>query len=410
MKTILLIGFLLTIVSLKAQQLAGYAVLPSATFVKGPTSGQFIETANGVAVPFINRQPVQGFSSMLCEGDNTFLVMTDNGFGTKENSPDFVLAVYRLKPVFRTTADDGRPDHIEATLLFNLHDPDGKVNFPLVAEMDNYPGTGKNIPVEPAIKEKRLLTGADFDIESFQRMPDNTFWFGDEFGPFLIHTDSTGKVLSAPVPLPGVQSPQNPFLQGSPNAKRSGGFESLALSADGKMLYPMLEKPLEGDPPGRLNIYRFNPAKGEYTGLLPYRKYMLDTQAEAVTELIALTPEKFMVIERDGKEGPEAEFKKIFLIDFSQVDGEGYLIKQELVDLLKIPDPQNIGGMGHFFTFPFETTEAFCLPDEFTIAVINDNNYPFSVGRHVDSGKPDDSEIILIRFDKSLVDISVDIN
>ena len=37
-------------------------------------------------------------------------------------------------------------------------------------------------------------------------------WFGDEFGPFLLHTDASGTVLEAPIPLPGVQSPQNPFL------------------------------------------------------------------------------------------------------------------------------------------------------------------------------------------------------
>jgi hypothetical protein len=43
-------------------------------------------------------------------------------------------------------------------------------------------------------------------------------WFGDEFGPFLLHTDVTGKLLDAPIPLPDfenpgkqVRSPQNPL-------------------------------------------------------------------------------------------------------------------------------------------------------------------------------------------------------
>lgn len=39
---------------------------------------------------------------------------------------------------------------------------------------------------------------------------DGTLWFGEEFGPFLLHTDATGKVLEAPVPLPGVESPDHP--------------------------------------------------------------------------------------------------------------------------------------------------------------------------------------------------------
>src|SRR5215207_3583609 len=39
------------------------------------------------------------------------------------------------------------------------------------------------------------ITGADFDIESIQPVGDR-LWFGDEFGPYLIETDRTGRVLS----------------------------------------------------------------------------------------------------------------------------------------------------------------------------------------------------------------------
>jgi len=50
-----------------------------------------------------------------------------------------------------------------------------------------------------------------------QKASDGTLWFGDEFGPFLLHTDATGKLLEAPIALPDfsnpgkqVRSPQNP--------------------------------------------------------------------------------------------------------------------------------------------------------------------------------------------------------
>jgi hypothetical protein len=85
---------------------------------------------------------------------------------------------------------------------------------------------------------------------------DGSFWFGEEFGPFLLHTDATGKVLAAPVPLPGVQSPQNPFLP-DPDAwtlPASRGFEGMARSIDGKRLYPMLEGALRNDPDRRRRI------------------------------------------------------------------------------------------------------------------------------------------------------------
>jgi hypothetical protein len=58
--------------------------------------------------------------------------------------------------------------------------------------------------------EERYLTGGDFDVESFRIDRHGTLWFGDEFGPFLLHTDLTGKVLEPPIPLPGVRSRDYP--------------------------------------------------------------------------------------------------------------------------------------------------------------------------------------------------------
>ncbi len=37
--------------------------------------------------------------------------------------------------------------------------------------------------------------------------------------------------------------------------------------------------------------------------------------------------------------------------------------------------------------------------DERTLGIINDNNYPFGLGRHTATGQPDDNEFILIRLE-----------
>src|SRR5688572_20021372 len=87
-------------VAAPAQTVEAIAVLPADTFSAGPTSGQFIAPANGRTPPFLNAQPVQGFSSVLRESNGDFLVMGDNGFGAKENSPDYVLRAYRISPDF----------------------------------------------------------------------------------------------------------------------------------------------------------------------------------------------------------------------------------------------------------------------------------------------------------------------
>ena len=183
--------------------LAGRAVLPAATFATGPTSGKYLGAVatNGQAVPFTT-QPVQGFSALLRNADGTFLVMADNGYGSLENSADFNLRVYTVDPAFKTAA--GGTGAVAVRGYFELRDPDNKVPFAITNHFTT----------------TRVLTGADFDIESMQRAPDGTFWFGDEFGPFLIHTDATGKVLDAPIPLPDlenpglqVRSPQSPLAE-----------------------------------------------------------------------------------------------------------------------------------------------------------------------------------------------------
>src|SRR5262245_51497952 len=78
--------------------LVGRAVLPAGTFAEAPTSGQQLgtEPVNGQNVPFMNKQPVQGFSAIRDNGDGTFWVMEDNGYGAIENSADFNLRVYKI--------------------------------------------------------------------------------------------------------------------------------------------------------------------------------------------------------------------------------------------------------------------------------------------------------------------------
>ena len=68
--------------------LVGRAVLPANTFAPGPTSGQFIgeRPINGVLPPFIEEQPVQGFSAILRKDGGSFYAMSDNGFGKQQSN------------------------------------------------------------------------------------------------------------------------------------------------------------------------------------------------------------------------------------------------------------------------------------------------------------------------------------
>jgi hypothetical protein len=103
--------------------------------------------------------------------DGTYWIITDNGFGSKANSPDAMLYLNR----YRIDWAAGTFNRLETIFLY---DPDKKVPFRIVHD-----GT-----------EKRYLTSSDFDIEGFQWIGE-TLWIGDEFGPYIIKADKSGKVL-----------------------------------------------------------------------------------------------------------------------------------------------------------------------------------------------------------------------
>src|SRR5262249_33456944 len=156
-------------------------------------------------------------------------------------------------------------------------------------------------------------------------------------------------------PLPGVRSPQNPFLNGAaPTLPRSKGFEGMAITPNGKTLYPLLEGPLTTDPDQRrLIINEFDIETKRYTGRQWfYRLEAATPTAQSIGDMTAVSDHEFLVIERDNFEGAAAGFKRIYLVDFEKVDSDGFLVKTQVADLMRLKDPFNLGGLGTgFFTF-----------------------------------------------------------
>jgi hypothetical protein len=366
--------------------LLGRAILPSDAYQPGPPSGAFITPDNGVTVPFPS-QPIPGFSAVLDAGRGVFWGMPDNGYGAKTNSGDFLLRVYRIRPDFETARDGSGT--VDVLGFIQLRDPDGKVPFAL-------------------FRDDRVLTGADFDIESLRIARDGSLWFGEEFGPFLLHTDATGRVLEAPIPLPGVQSPQNPFLP-DPDAwtiRASRGFEGMARSVNGKTLYPMLEGALRNDPdPRRRMLNEFDLRSGAYTGRT--WQYHVDAAFPdaVIGDLTAVDQHRLVLIERDDAQGADARQKKVYLIDLRRTDAEGFLEKRLVLDLLSIRDPNGISlpprpgefGVGDPFSFPLQSVESLEVLGGERLLIANDNNYPFSDGRWIARDRPDDTELIVVR-------------
>jgi glycerophosphoryl diester phosphodiesterase len=120
------------------------------------------------------------------------------------------------------------------------------------------------------------------------------------------------------------------------------------------------------------------------------------------------TQNQGLVIERDNSQGDMHGFKMVYKITL-KANGE-MVEKQPVVNLLKIADPNGISqgesgeiGIGTTFGFPFFTIESVVVLNNNQIGVLNDNNYPFSVGRHVGNGQPDDNEFIIIKLDERVL-------
>lgn len=194
----------------------------------------------------------------------------------------------------------------------------------------------------------------------------------------------------------------NPF-----RVQRSGGFEGMALTSDGAHLLPLLEKPLAGGEAKTLLIHEFNLLNSSYTDGKRF-KYPLSEKGTSIGDFVMFDQQHGLVIERDDTQGDLNGYKTIQRITLGAAGAA--VGKTELVNLLNISDPDGVGvgaegdvGVGgNRFAFPFVTIENVVVLGERSIGVINDNNYPFSIGRHVGSGQPDDNEFITIDVGKPL--------
>lgn len=400
--------------SAHAQTLTGWALMPAATFADGPTSGQFAApNPYGTNLPpYVGQQPVQGFSAVL-RGPrrDTFRFLVDNGFGAKANSADSTLRAYTLKIDWKTArggsgtvqpADwkTGRARAaFDARTRLEFNDALHQVPWAIQADFAHYYDDANKPAVDEAVRQRRLLTGADFDIESIRQDRDGNFWIGDEFGPYLLKTDARGTLLRAPIPLPGVYAPENADVlagRASANLPGSGGFEGMALNASGTTLYTLLEKTVAGDAAKTLRIDEFDLASEAYTGRRFH--YVLEPEGTNIGDMVAVDDLRYIVIERNGATatGGGTPFKKLFLVDLEGVAPGGTVKKTELVDLMNLADPADLNGDGSTtFTLPYVTIEDVLVLDARTLLVATDNNFPYGGGRALAS---DDTEFLRIRL------------
>ena len=287
-------------------------------------------------------------------------------------------------------------------------------------------------PYDYAAKEVLPFNVNGLDTEGLVRTDAGDFWIADEYGPSLVHVDRSGKVVKRYIPegvkLDGADYPIAPVLPAI-YAKRkiNRGFEGLALSADEKTLYLLLQSPLLnpdkniGDASRNTRVLLFDIGSEKVTAEYAYRfeaskdfdpgpKNTPDEMK--LSGVVALSPTTLLILERTDV------VAKLYTVDLSRATN---LLGGKWDDLKTAPalealaDPASaevrvlakslVVDLSSIDGVP-EKIEGVAVLDQRTIAISNDNDFDSEEGQYDDAGnnvgKGKKSKILIISLDKPL--------
>ncbi len=193
----------------------------------------------------------------------------------------------------------------------------------ILRDLNGLPFVGSIKALQPSSKHSFRL-----DPEAIRVDAAGETWVSDEYGPHLIRFNSSGQYLQ------GIDVPSNlraPNSSASPSEedqnlsgrRANRGMEGLAITPSGRYLFGLMQSALLQDgyddsksgkkvgPYAR--IVRFDLQSGESKQFI----YRQESDHHKLHEILAIDENRFLVIEQDGKAGPESRCKKIFEIDLT---------------------------------------------------------------------------------------------
>jgi hypothetical protein len=254
----------------------------------------------------------------------------DGGFGSAivaAGEPGLFLALSDRGPNYDVAEDAKafpRPDFVPRVGWFRR--ADSTLELVRVIELRSAPGVpfsglpnpqGRGGTGESALTVDGTPLTPDpngLDPEGVHLSTDGSFWIADEYGPHLLHFDSTGLLIERFSPfdrssLPAVLARRRP----------NRGLEGLTGTGDGAMLIAVMQSPLDNPKAaGRASIHVrvvvFEPATRRSRQYL----YPVDRPEFFLSDVVRVTDRILLVIEHDGlapRGDPPATQKKIYRID-----------------------------------------------------------------------------------------------
>jgi hypothetical protein len=369
-------------------------------------------------VAMVDSTPVRGgFGSSIAAvplTPNYYVVLTDRGpnYDVAEDTKAFAVPRYspRVGWVRRTDST------LAMARSVSLSNADGSpiTGLPSPAERG---GTG-----EKAVGVDGTRLPADpngLDPEGIHPVQGGSFWVSDEYGPSLVHFDSTGRTLERFSPRTAGKALPKVFAKRRPNR----GMEGLSGTLDGTTLIGLMQSPLDNPKAaGRVStsvrILAFEPGTGKSRQYL----YPLDSSAFVTSDITALGGTRYLVIEHDALGQGASRQRKIYRIDLGgatdvsdpQNGAEGLLVNGKTIEALTPselaaaairPVTKKLVADLLALGYPHDKPEGLVVLSLTEIGVINDDDFGITEGpghkpvtKMAAPGVPDRSELWVVRL------------
>ena len=293
-----------------------YTVLRS-DLENGAKPGETFEIRNGGYGSSAAAHPtnVNQFYAMTDRGPNADFTGAD-GKGKMFPVPDYTprIGLFQL--------DENGTVRLVKEIL--LKDRDG-ANITGLPNSSALGGTGE-IPYDVNGETIRDINGSiafddyGLDPEGLAALNDGTFWVSDEYGPHMVHYDANGREIGRINPFADDNRTQFNLPAEFANRRANRGMEGLTITPDQKTLVGIMQSTMYNPSSAvkTLDITRIVTVNVD-TGVIGQYLYKQDKAANSNSEIVALSANEFLVIERDGSffaDNPSAQ-KHIYKIDLS---------------------------------------------------------------------------------------------
>ncbi|WLD15529.1 esterase-like activity of phytase family protein [Planctellipticum variicoloris] len=168
-----------------------------------------------------------------------------------------------------------------------------------------------------------------FDPEAIRATPEGTAIIADEYSPSIVEFDRKGHwTRDRPLPAgytidrPGATPAEEPPPHNRRGRQSNRGLEGLSLTPDGRTLVALMQGPLLQDGALDSGLKRAGslvrlPTIDRVNGRTAQYACLLESPSYGLNEIEAVNDHEVLVIERDGRGGTAARFKRIAKIELA---------------------------------------------------------------------------------------------